>query len=348
MKKAILLPLRTAVAWVRHRLGPPAIVLLYHRVTELETDPKLLAVDPRRFAEHLEIIRKYAHPISLGQLAEGLRDGKIPARAVAVTFDDGYRDNLDQAKPLLERFDIPATVFIASGFIDQDREFWWDQLERILLQPGTLPQTLRLNVGESTCQWELNGAADYSDRDYQRNRRWNCLDEYDHGPRQKLYRTLGQMVKTLPEPEQRAVLDKVLDWAGQESAARATHKVLSSDQVISLAEGGLVEIGGHTVTHPVLSTLSEAAQRDEIERGKRRLEDILGRQVRCFAYPYGARSDYTTHTAKLVERAKFGYACSNFPDRLGRRADMFQLPRVLIRDWPGDEFARRLEGWFRV
>ena len=151
--------LRRVAGWVRNRFARGVVILLYHRVAELDSDPQLLGVTPRHFAEHLEVLQRYGHPIYLRALAKSLQDGYVPHRTVVVTFDDGYADDLYNAKPLLERHDIPATVFLTSGCIGSNREFWWDEVDRLLLQPGTLPETLCLRINGRSTQWELQGAA---------------------------------------------------------------------------------------------------------------------------------------------------------------------------------------------
>src|SRR5215218_491100 len=153
--------LRRATLRPKNRTDQRVVILLYHRVAELRSDPWGLGVTPRHFAEHLKVLRQYAHPIGLQQLVQGLRDGVLPERSVAVTFDDGYADNLHGAKPLLERYDIPATFFLTTGFLGQEREFWWDELDRLLLQPGILPERLNLSINGNSYQWELGEAARY-------------------------------------------------------------------------------------------------------------------------------------------------------------------------------------------
>ena len=112
-----------------------------------------------------------------------------------------------------------------------------------------------------------------------------------------------------------------------------------------LAQGGLIEIGAHTVTHSVLAALTPSSQREEIKESKRFLEELLGRKVASFAYPYGRRCDYSEQSVALVREAGFAHACSNFAGVVGRNSDLFQLPRVQVRDWDGDEFAGRLSAW---
>ena len=108
-------------------------ILLYHRVARLERDPQQLAVTPERFDEHLTALRATCTPVALADVPALLRARRLPPRPVAVTFDDGYRDNLHEAKPLLERHGVPATVFVSSGYVGAGKEFWWDELERLLL-----------------------------------------------------------------------------------------------------------------------------------------------------------------------------------------------------------------------
>jgi peptidoglycan/xylan/chitin deacetylase (PgdA/CDA1 family) len=116
--------------WLLERRGALAI-LLYHRVAELERDPQRLAVTPEHFDEHLRVLGATCTPVAYADVPSLLRTPRrLPERAVAVTFDDGYRDNLHAAKPLLERHGVPATVFVASGYVGSGRAFWWDELER--------------------------------------------------------------------------------------------------------------------------------------------------------------------------------------------------------------------------
>jgi peptidoglycan/xylan/chitin deacetylase (PgdA/CDA1 family) len=128
IRKAIVRRLSNSIA-------PGARILMYHRVAEVAVDPWELCVTPQHFAEHLEVLSKFARVVSLSQLTQELDAGKSIDRSIAITFDDGYGDNLLTAKPILEKSDLPATIFVANGYVEQQREYWWDELERLFFQP---------------------------------------------------------------------------------------------------------------------------------------------------------------------------------------------------------------------
>src|SRR3954452_3089893 len=173
---------------VRRGFAPEALILLYHRVADRPSDPQLLCVTPDHFAEHLDILHKYMYPMSLRQFMQQADNNSLRRRSVIITFDDGYTDNAYAARDLLERYDLPATIFVTSGYVDQRRELWWDELERLLLQPGVLPEILRLTIDGHMYCWELGTAARYSKEDYQRLCSWHVLIETDPTPRHHVYR----------------------------------------------------------------------------------------------------------------------------------------------------------------
>jgi peptidoglycan/xylan/chitin deacetylase (PgdA/CDA1 family) len=336
--------LRRIVQPIANLFASRAIILLYHRVAELPSDPLLLAVTPQHFAEHLEVLRRRCCPTRLGGLEESLNGEKRVGKRVVVTFDDGYADNLVNAKPLLERYEVPATVFVTTGYITQNRTFWWDELESLMLGPHSLPETLRLCIAGEEYEWQLRPCAN-GNYAVSTQSRWNILRPESATPRQLVYRSLQQLLRPLEEEARRSLLDDLHRWAGAGVIEAGPSVPLSNDEVIRLASGGLVEVGGHTVTHPVLSTISADAQFAEIHRSKLHLEEILGSPVASFAYPFGSRSDYTEETVAATRRAGYLRACSNFPGLVGPCTDPFQLPRFLVRDWDRDEFSGRLNNW---
>lgn len=330
----------------RSRLAPGCLILLYHRVVDLPTDPYLLAVSPAHFAEHLTVLQKIARPIALERLADGLRDGKIPRRAVAVTFDDGYFDNLDYAKPMLERYDVPATFFVAPEVSTDAGEFWWDTLERIFLQTGSLPPTLRLTIDGVLHEWQLGSSAVYDADEFARHSSWNYGRKDDPTPRQAVLRSIHRLLSSLSDNKRKNALQQLRAWSGLDTTLRPDYRTLTPAQTLCLTQGELCRVGAHTMTHPVLAKLSPEQQHHEIWQSKSRLEQIVGQPVTSFAYPHGLKSDYSDMTVDMVRKAGFDCACAAFPGIVRYDTDTHQLPRLLIRNDNGDGFAERLWTYF--
>lgn len=330
------------VRQLKKQFAPKGLILMYHSVAEVGSDPWSLCVTPQHFAEHLEVLQKYGCPIKLQELTQSLRHGDLPNRAVVITFDDGYANNLHNATPFLERYNIPATIFLVTGHIGCEREFWWDELDRILLQPGNLPETLNLNIKGNTYQWELGKAVYYREDDHLRHpdrRVW----EGNPCSRRSLYHSLWQLLGPLTESERAKIVDELLKWARLERVIRPTHRSLSFEEMLTLVEEELIEIGSHTVTHPILSAHPVAFQKNEIQQSISYLENVLGRPVLSFSYPHG---DYEAATLSLVREAGYACACTTVEETVWRNTDCFQLPRVQVQDWDGEEFAKRLSRWF--
>lgn len=180
---------------------------------------------------------------------------------------------------------------------------------------------------------------------YRNYREWNVARKDNPTARHNLYRSLFEVLHPLPDGERQEVLNYLAAWAGMDTIHRPSHRTLLPEELVRLAAGGLVEIGSHTVSHPVLSTLPLVNQKDEISQSKHHLEAILGHPIVSFAYPFGGRSHYTAQTVAIVRDAGFKWACSNFAGVVRPGTDRWQLPRFLVRDWDGDQFVHQLEGW---
>jgi peptidoglycan/xylan/chitin deacetylase (PgdA/CDA1 family) len=282
--------------------------------------------------------------MDLGELSRSLLDGRVPDGAVVVTFDDGYADNLHNAKPLLKRYGVPATIFIPPGFLGSEKEFWWDELDRLLLQPGTLPGRLSLNINGSTYGWELAEVARYRPTEAREHRGWRAWKN-PPTPRHSIYQSLWKELHSMPEDARRSVLEELRGWANIEASGRPAHRTLSLEELRYLAQGRPIEVGAHTLTHPALSTLPIAKQREEILSSKSQLEEILGRPVHTFAYPYGKRSDYSADTMNLVREAGFLCACANFGGVVERSTGLFELPRVHVPNLDQERFAAWIARW---
>ncbi|MGB5714567.1 MAG: polysaccharide deacetylase family protein [Waterburya sp.] len=327
---------------VQKKFSSQGLILMYHRVAEEDIDPWSLRVTPKNFAEHLQVIQQHTQPISLKELAQAHQEGNICDRSVAITFDDGYANNLHQAKPLLEQYQIPATVFVATEYLAKPREFWWDELERIILQTKQLPGKLSLTIHQQEQQWELGTASIYSKSEAWLKRNlpaWNAQP----GSRLRFYYELWAKLQPLTPHQRQPLLEQITAWANYSfPEPRTSHRPMTIAELSEIERGGIIDLGGHTVSHPLLSEQSLGLQREEIQQSKLNLEKLLNHPVHSFAYPFGA---YSPETLPLVEEAGFNYACSTLETTVWRKSDRYLLPRFEVQNWNKVEFERKLLNW---
>ena len=312
------------------------VILAYHRIATVARDPLLLAVRPEHFSQQLDVLARITRTIPLSELAEAMLERGGARGTAVITFDDGYLDNLTEARPELERTSAPATVFVTSG--SPGGRFWWDELERLVLAPDTLPAAFRLEVAGTVYEWLLADdphGADASD--------WTIRSPTD-SPRQKLYRELASLIRPLAPELRSAALDEVARWSTEAARSPLDARSMTANEISQLAADGLVEIGAHTISHPVLARLPANRQRFEIEESRRFVTDVTGRPPSNFAYPFGGRADFGPETVEILRDEKFKTAVTTIPGTIRRNADPLVFPRFLVRDWDGDEFERRFRG----
>lgn len=330
----------------RH-VGGTAIVLLYHRVATLERDPQLLAVSSRAFDNHMAMLAERFHPMSLDALLASLKKRSVPRRAVAVTFDDGYEDNAQTAEPILAKHGIPATVFVSSGYADATREFWWDEVEWLVLgSEYPLPDDLTIEVPNARFvhrRSEPERSAYTAGSD---GAAWDVTME-PQTARHRLYLDLCAFIRPLRPSHREQAMSALREALSAPLVVRDTHRPLTAEEIRQLDSSAFVDIGGHTTHHPVLSALALDEQRTEIIDDRTALEEICGRPIRTFSYPFGSLDDYTEHTVDIVREAGYRGACSNHPDAVKPWTDRYRLPRQLVRNWDAEDLAARMEGWFR-
>lgn len=311
---------RAGLRWLSPA-GPAArlSVVLFHRVLP-EPDP-LFPDDMHRerFNAICEWLAQWYQVMPLHEAVERLRTCSLPERALCITFDDGYADNHGVALPILQSHGLTATFFIARGFLDGGR-MWNDTVVESVrrCQHGSFNlQGLGLNLATSE-HVPLSTLAD----------------------RRRLATQLLGAIKYLPPLERQAAVDRVAERSG---ADLPLGLMMSSAEVSALARAGM-QIGAHTLTHPILARLEESAAWREIAQGKSELEALLGQRVDLFAYPNGKpRQDYTPRDVELVRRAGFSAAVSTaYGAARSGHEDLFQLPRFTPWDQDRLRFGLRL------
>ena len=319
---------RQASRWLRGRLFGGALILGYHRIERVTYDPYGICVTPTHFAEHLEILSQYANPISLPELVQRLEQGTLPPHSVAVTFDDGYADNYYQAKSLLEKFQIPATIFISTDYLG--KEFWWDELATLIMMPPALPDSLRLTIRDERFEWQSPNAKGTVD------------SRQDSASRRELINSLYLLLLPLDVEERMDVMRLVEGWTGIQLVGYPSPRALTPAELHKLSEGHLIEIGAHTKSHPFLSRIPVERQKEEIQSSKAELEELVNKPVSGFAYPNG---DCTAGLQNIVRETGYLYACSSHRDLAWHNRQRYALPRFWPKDWDRKRFARELRVW---
>lgn len=302
--------------------GPSArlSVLIFHRVLA-EAD----AIFPSefyaaRFDRVLGWLKAAFNVLPLDEAVVRARNGTLPARAVAITFDDGYADNCEVALPLLRKHGLSATFFIATSFLDGGR-MWNDSVIAAVRNcPTTMLDLSDLGLGK----WSVATVPE---------------------KRQAIGSLLKQL-KYRPNGERLASVDALGFIAG---APLPDDLMMTSDQVRSLRSSGMV-IGAHTCSHPILSSLHLDDARREINESKRFLEQLLGERIGLFAYPNGKPGkDYLAEHVEVVREAGFDAAVSTAWGALDRSVDFFQIPRFTPWDQTQLRFdVRMLRNLFGV
>jgi len=299
---------------------------MYHRIAYPDVDPWSLCVSPKYFSEQLEVLRRVGYPYTIGNLVRDYVSGNVRKNAFVVTFDDGYLDNLAVAKPLLEAHDIPATMFVCSGAICRKEEFWWDQLTRAFLcltkEP---PKQLVLDAAGKRLSWDFAAA-----QSTQKN--WGSSNsEPNQITATSNYIAVYNALRPLPAAALEQCMRQIREWAAIPNEARPAYRTLNSDQLVALASSGLIDIGAHTVSHPLLPAHPYAIQRQEIVDSKFQLQDIIQRPIEHFAYPYG---QYDQSTVRILHETGFSSACTTATIPMKR----YELPRMQVENWSGERF----------
>jgi peptidoglycan/xylan/chitin deacetylase (PgdA/CDA1 family) len=277
-----------------------------------------MCVRPDNLAQHLEVLVRRTRPVSLHTLASVPR-GQPGRRDLAVTFDDAYTDVLEVALPILERFEVPATVFVVTGALGAS--FWWDRLTALLwaAPPSRVTVTLPAAAGLPKRQIAVNS-------------------------RRLPPAALGDVLRVSPDVVRKQVLDDLQEALGLAAVPDPAPmaRAVTSEELLRLAAHPLITIGAHTFSHPDLSRVERSRLEREVLGSRRSLGDLIGADIDAFAYPHGLSSG---EARAMVTRAGFTMACAGHPGRVRRHTDRLTLPRLWPSDVDGDGFGRFLRLW---
>ena len=273
-------------------------IFLYHRVLA-KPDP-LLPTEPdaAAFDTQMRVVANLFHVLPLGEAVDRLKRGTLPARAACITFDDGYRDNFEVACPILQRYGLTGTFFVATDFLDGGRMFNDTVIEAVR----------RIPTGKVDLSWVGLGE----------------MQVDDIASRAAVMSAFIKAIKYLPIDE-RAQASERLGALADSPLSREL--MMSSEQVVRLHKTGM-DIGGHTLSHPILAQISADEARRQIQTNRERLTTLLGIAPRHFAYPNGRpEQDYCSEHVTMVREAGYTAAVSTARGVATPQDDCFQLPR---------------------
>jgi peptidoglycan/xylan/chitin deacetylase (PgdA/CDA1 family) len=306
--------LALAAGWAR-RAFP---ILTYHRVNDHQ-DPFFGALPTHVLERQARYLARHYAVLPVEELVDRMAEGTLPRNAAAITFDDGYRDTMTHAAPILARHGLPATVFLATGFIGTTDVPWHDRLATAFkLSPRS---SVVAHSGE-----EL------------------VIDTVD-GRLAALARTRAHL-KTMGEEQFRRAFNRLLENLGASDQRSPQNAMLSWDDVHALRGLGFV-IGAHTVSHPILSRVSPERARAEILGSREMIQGACGAAPRAFAYPNGRSADYTAGVVDMVRAAGFSCAVTTRFGLNTARTSPWELQRG--QPWEEDlpTFALKL-AWYRM
>ncbi|WP_181704280.1 polysaccharide deacetylase family protein [Chthonobacter albigriseus] len=291
---------------------PPGIlwnggVLMLHRVRPQPDHPfqpnANLEITPDFLDRALTILRRRkVLVVSLEEAADRLRRGLQDERYVAVTLDDGYRDNHDHAWPVFRAHEAPFTVFVATGMVDRTANAWWMTIEEVVRRNDEVVAT-------------------FPDGDVRFASATPCQ-------KRKAFLSIAGTVLAMDEPGREAVVRPLAAAHGFSIADMLAREMMDWDQVRAMSAGPLSSVGGHTVSHPALARLSDADAETEIRGGLDRLEAMTGRRPTTFAYPYGDDDAVSCRDVRLAARFGFSVAVTT------RRGMLRPEHACMNTDWP--------------
>lgn len=288
-------------------------VFIFHRVLP-KPDPLFPdEPDAEQFDQIVSWITTWFKVMPLDAAVDALKAEKLPARAAVITFDDGYADNCTVAMPILLKHKVSATFFIATGYLDGGR-MWNDTITESVRQCRSKVLNLEsINLG-------LHQTANETQK------------------RQAICNLISE-AKYLPSSLRLDTTDEIARITG---AILPNDLMMTSEQLLTMYDAGM-QIGAHTVTHPILTCTNLSVAKNEIVNSKSHLEQILGRPISLFAYPNGKPgSDYLPEHVLQVRDAGFKAAVSTAWGCAGKHSDVYQLPRYTPWNKSRIKFAARL------
>lgn len=296
-------------------------ILMYHSVREPgdgRVDPSIV-VTPSNFEWQVSYLARHTSVIALEQFICSVRDRiPIPRNSTIITFDDGYKDNFTCAYPILKKYGMPATFFLATDYIGTGRVKWENRLSYLIS---------RSTVREGVVNWPTLP---------QGRRTFRIASP---GEKAEAIYDLVRLLSDAPQDEREAVLDHIQREFGVDSYDMDPDAMLSWDDVRAMDATPGISFGSHSASHPRLSALSENDLQREIGGSKQQIEAEIGKEVAFFSYPSGSPADYDERVKAILKANGFACAATTVYGQNDARSDLFELKRVMAPNSQGIRFG---------
>src|SRR4030066_492018 len=306
-------------------IDTPALIFIYHRITNLNFEPQQLAIKPENFYDQINHLSKCYNLIEIEEFFDLIIKGKgFPKKTVILTCDDGYADNFLEAIPILESFNKQAVFYISTGLLNTDAEIWWDQLEKIFFLNNNLRERLEIEIKGIIYNYAMK----------------------NEGEIKSVYNLIHRHMKYSSLKEQKKIMNNLFDWSNMNREGRESHRFLSFYELKNMAKSKSAIIGAHTDTHSPLVTLAYAEQYKDIKKSKDILENIIGKKVEHFSFPFGLKKDYNQNSIRVCKQLDFKMVCANYYSQVHKWTYRYELPRIVIRNWDLKTFKKNLSAFF--
>lgn len=297
---------------IGRKRGNNLLILTFHRVLKLP-DEVIEDVYEEMFEMKLQVLSKYFNLLRVSEAIEMLKQDLLPPRTACITFDDGYLDNHDTALPLLKKWAAPATFFVATGYL-QGKNMWND----VVLDAFRATSMNECNLSELGLE-----KFDLSTKQLRKQAAYTVLDEWKYKPVIERDSLAQELLKLLCVKHSKPLM-------------------MREKEIRELANQGM-EIGAHTVSHPILTCLSSEEAMNEINESKQTLEGIIDKPVTSFAFPNGrAKQDYSKEHVKMIEKLGFKNAVTTNWGKANNNSDYFQLPRIAFNESQSWKFGLKM------
>lgn len=296
------------------------LILCYHKIDNIPRDWNNITVSPKQFQEQMEYLKKNYNIIGGDSDWQNLSGDNI-----VITFDDGYEDFYLNARPVLEKLKIPATVFISSGMAGTANELWCNKLVWLVLEGNEYPPNYKYEKNDLKLYFNTG----------------NILQRLD------MYRYLNAFIKTVTPVIKEDIMKSIEEWGNAEKRSRRiTHNMLSKEHILEISKSKYITIGCHTVNHPSLGYLSNVEQENEIKSNKEFLENLIGSNIDLFSYPYGGEDSYNMDTVRILKQLGFKRAMAIKKQCCINGYSEYEIPRVSVNECDIYNFASMIEDVF--